>query len=82
MRQKGLKMTSKNQHVTKRPDGQWQIKGEGNTRATALASTQAEAIDIAREIARNQHSELFIHRPDGRVRARDSYGNDPFPPRG
>ena len=56
---------NKNQHVTPRPDGQGQVKGEGNTRATAVTSTQREAISIAREIARNQQSELVIHGKDG-----------------
>ena len=56
---------NKNQHVTPRPDGQWQVKGEGNTRATAVTSTHREAISIAREIARNQQSELVIHGKDG-----------------
>ena len=56
---------NKNQHVTPRPDGQWQVKAEGNTRATAVTSTQREAISIAREIARNQQSELVIHGKDG-----------------
>jgi uncharacterized protein YdaT len=73
---------NKNQHVTPRPDGQWQVKGEGNTRATAVTSTQREAISIAREIARNQQSELVIHGKDGRIREKDSHGNDPFPPKG
>jgi hypothetical protein len=44
--------------------------------------TQQEAIDVAREIARNQSSELFIHGKDGRIRERDSHGNDPAPPPG
>ena len=72
----------KNQHVTPHPDGGWQFKGEGNTRATARTTTQKYAIDIARGIARNQGSELVIHRPDGRIRDKDSHGKDPFPPRG
>ena len=72
----------KNQHVTPHPDGGWQVKGEGNERATVRTSTQKEAIDRAREISRNQGSELIIHRPDGRIRAKDSHGNDPFPPEG
>ena len=55
---------------------------ENNTRATIRTDTQAEAIQRAREIARNQESELFIHGRDGRIRERDSFGNDPFPPRG
>ena len=27
-------------------------------------------------------TELFIHRPNGRIRDRNSYGNDPYPPLG
>lgn len=73
---------NKNQHVTPRPDGKWQVKGEGNTRATAVTSTQKEAIGIAREIARNQQSELVIHGKNGQIREKDSHGNDPFPPKG
>ena len=72
----------KNQHVTKHPDGGWQVKGAGNSRATVRTSTQREAITIARDIARNQKSELFIHGTNGQIRARDSYGHDPYPPKG
>ena len=71
-----------NQHVTPHPNGGWQVKGEGNIRATVRTTTQKDAIDIAREISRNQGSELVIHRPDGRIRDKDSHGKDPFPPRG
>lgn len=72
----------KNQHVTPHPDGGWQVKGANNTKATMRTSTQGEAIDIARSIARNQQSELVIHRPNGQIRDKDSYGKDPFPPKG
>ena len=72
----------KNQHVVPHPDGGWQVKGEGNRRATIRTETQKDAIGIARDIARNQRSELVIHRPNGQIRDKDSYGNDPFPPRG
>ncbi len=72
----------KNQHVTLHPDGGWQVKGDNNIRATVRTSTQGEAIDIARDIARNQQSELVIHRRNGQIRDKDSYGKDPFPPKG
>lgn len=72
----------KNQHVAKHPAGGWQVKGAGNSRATVRTSTQREAITIARDIARNQKSELFIHGTNGQIRARDSYGHDPYPPKG
>ena len=66
----------KNQHVVKHHDG-WAVKGEGNERATKVTITQQEAINSAREIAKNQESELFIHGRDGKIRERDSHGYDP-----
>lgn len=72
----------RNQHVTPRPDGHWQIKAAGAKRATKVTSTQAQAVTIARQIATHQGSELLIHGRDGRIRARDSHGHDPYPPRG
>ena len=71
----------KNQHVVP-SNGKWGVRGEGNSRLTALFDKQSEAIKAARQISRNQQSELFIHGADGRIRERDSNGNDPFPPRG
>ena len=72
----------KNQHVTKRPDGFWQVIGENNKRATAVVTTQKEAIEIAREIARRNQSELLIHATNGQIREKNSYGNDDCPPKG
>jgi len=72
----------KNQHVTPHPDGGWQVKGEGNEHATARTQTQQDAIQIARDIARNQGSELIIHGEDGKIRQKDSHGHDPYPPKG
>ena len=74
-------MASKNQHVVPHRDG-GAGKGAGNQRASSVHRTQRQAIDAAREIARNQQSELVIHRKDGRIRDKDSHGNDPFPPKG
>jgi len=66
----------KNQHVVPHQDG-WAVKGEGNSKATKVTDTQTEATKIAREIAKNQESELLVHGRDGQIRQRDSYGNDP-----
>lgn len=74
-------MAKKNQHVTPHPGGGWQVKGAGNKKATARADTQAEAIEIARSIAKSQQSEVVIHNKQGRIRDKDSYGNDPHPPK-
>jgi hypothetical protein len=75
-------MAGRNQHVTTHPKGGCQVKGTGNSRATARTSTQKEAAAIAWQIARNQHSECIIHGKNGQIRARDSYGHDPCPPKG
>jgi hypothetical protein len=69
----------KNQHVVKRQDA-WAVRGEGNTRDTSLHRTQGQAVNAARDLARQQRSEVVIHRPNGRIRDKDSYGNDPTPP--
>lgn len=70
-----------NQHVTKRSDGNWQVRSEGNSRATVVTKTQREAISKARDIAINQRAEVVIHGVNGRIRNKNSYGNDPCPPR-
>jgi ferredoxin-thioredoxin reductase catalytic subunit len=57
------------------------VRGEKNEKVTSTHDTQAQAIQRAKEIAINQHSEVVIHRPDGTIRDKDSYGNDPCPPK-
>ncbi|MBN1258391.1 DUF2188 domain-containing protein [Candidatus Peregrinibacteria bacterium] len=68
------------QHIVPYGD-KWAVKGAGNHRATSLHDTQKEAIEAGRDIAINQKSELVIHRPDGTIRDKDSYGHDPCPPK-
>lgn len=71
---------SKNVHVVPGDQG-WNVKVEGGSRA-AYFRTQDEAIRAGRNLARDNHSENIVHGRDGRIRQRDSYGHDPFPPRG
>lgn len=71
----------KNQHVVPHAGG-WAVQGANNRRATAVHGTQAAAVSHARDIAQNQRSELLIHGRNGQIRERDSYGHDPYPPRG
>ena len=71
----------KDVHVVPR-DGKWAAVRPGNDRASGVFETQKQAINQGRQIAQNSHSELFVHARNGQVRARDSFGNDPFPPKG
>lgn len=74
-------MSNKNQHIVPHENG-WAVRGAGNDRATSVHETQAEAIQRGREIAQNNNSELFVHGRNGQIRERDSFGKDPFPPKG
>ena len=71
----------KNVHVVQRGN-QWGALREEASRTSSNHNTQAQAIQAGRSMARQQHGELVIHGGNGRIRARDSYGNDPFPPKG
>ncbi|HYF54259.1 MAG TPA: DUF2188 domain-containing protein [Salinarimonas sp.] len=74
-------MAKPGQHVV--PNGnRWSVRKAGAARASGTFTTQEEAISRAKEIARSQGTELFIHGRDGRIRERNSYGRDPLPPKG
>lgn len=77
------KLSSQNsfQHVLPRTDG-WAVKRSGSSKDTRVFSAQSEAIDFARQVAKKSNSEVLIHSRDGRIRERNSYGNDPHPPKG
>jgi len=62
--------------------GGWDQKAEGAERATKHFETKAEAVQAARQTARDQGSELIVCNQDGRIARRDSHGKDPCPPRG
>ena len=72
----------KNQHVVPRSEHLWAVLGEGNTRDTSHHSTQKAAMQAARESAKNQKSEMVVHKVNGQFGTKNSYGNDPCPPRG
>lgn len=73
-------MSKKNQHVVPHQNG-WAVKGEGNQKATKVTPTQREAVAVATRIAKNQGTDTKIHGRDGKIRAGNSYGNDPCPPK-
>jgi len=71
----------KGQHVVPNGD-KWSIRKAGSERASGTFATQKEAVENAKKIAKNQKTELYIHGKDGRIRERNSYGKDPYPPHG
>lgn len=74
-------MNKKNQHVVPHQNG-WAVRAAGNQKATSVHATQADAIRSARAAAMKQQSEMLVHGKNGQIRERNSYGNDPYPPKG
>jgi Uncharacterized protein conserved in bacteria (DUF2188) len=62
--------------------GGWQNKVEGNQRASNRAPTKAEAQAKGREMAIERHTEHKIQNKEGQITERNSYGRDPYPPKG
>jgi hypothetical protein len=63
-------------HTVPHNDG-WANKVEGNSRVSNTAATKAEAQRKGRDMARKAKVEHHIHKRDGTIGARNSYGNDP-----
>ena len=74
-------MAKKNVHVTHRKDKAWAVISEGDKRASSLHKTQGDAIKTATPIAKGRKAELVIHDRENKIRDKDSYGNDPHPPK-
>jgi len=78
-------MPSRNErHVVPNSVGGWSVEAPNSRRASARRTTQADAIDRAREILENGGGgELVIHGRDGQIRDSDTVapGNDTNPPR-
>ncbi|MCA8934817.1 MAG: DUF2188 domain-containing protein [Planctomycetes bacterium] len=66
-------------HVTPRKkDDRWNIKKEGGARPSAVCENKDEAIDRAREIAKNlPWSQVVIHNKDGKISNEYNYGAAP-----
>ena len=73
---------AKTTHVVPNPSQGWDIKQGGSKRSSGHFDVKQDAIDRARDLSRNQHTELVIHNKDGKIGQKDSHGRDSFPPRG
>ena len=65
-------------HVTPRKDDRWNIKKEGGSRPSAVCTNKDEAIERAREIAKNAGwTQVIVHNKDGKVAQEFNYGDMP-----
>ena len=71
---------SKDRHVVPYED-KWAVRKPGNERVSTVHRTQHAAIQKAISGAKEDKSEVVIHGRDGKIRDKDSYGSDPYPPK-
>lgn len=69
-------------HVVPNPNGGWDVKRAGASRASSHHETKRDAVDRGREISQNQGTEFRVHNRDGQIANSDSHGRDPYPPKG
>lgn len=81
MRNKTILIMARNIHVV-HSLGEWKVRREGSLRASKVFDTKKAAVDYGKRIGRTDRVELYVHNVDGRISLRNSYGNDPFPPKG
>lgn len=77
-------MARRGRTVSRRPNGKWANKKDGNQRASSLHGTQKEAERTAhRMLEKEGGGELKVKGVDGRIRSKDTVppGNDPCPPK-
>ena len=68
------------QHVVPNPKGGWSVLRSGAARATRVFDNKEDAVGFARRLAKKDSAEFYVHRRDGTIQERDSYGQNPFPP--
>jgi len=68
-------------HVIPALNGGWSVRKSGSSRASKHFENKKEAENWAREVSITQKSELVIHHRDGTIQSKDSFGNDPLPPK-
>ena len=67
-------------HTAPKAEGSGWINSQ-NGKVLSRHRTKEVAVAAGREIAIGLKVEHTIHRTDGVISAKNSYGNDPFPPR-
>ncbi len=73
-------MAKKNVWIAKDGDD-WVVRREGSDRASSRHDTQREALDAGRPTAKRDRVEMIWQGQDGKIKGRNSYGNDPHPPK-
>lgn len=67
-------------HVVPSSSG-WSVKKSGAVKASKTFDKKDEAVKYGRALSKNERTELYIHKKNGMIQEKNSYGNDPHPPK-
>lgn len=73
-------MAKKSNHVVPSSSG-WSVKKSGSIRASKTFATKEKAVAYGRELSKSEKTELYIHKSNGIIQNKNSYGSDPNPPK-
>ena len=74
-------MASDEVHTTPKPNKRGWINRVGD-QVLSTHRTKDDAVEAGREAARELRTEHVIHKRDGTIAEKNSYGSDPHPPKG
>lgn len=60
-------------HVTKHPNGGWQVVLGGGSKVIRHTKTQEEAFKIAKEFAESKNTTVYLHGKKGSIRKAESF---------
>lgn len=70
-------MAKQTNHVIPSKGGEWAVKKSGTLRASQTFERKEDAIKFGKELSKKESTELFIHKKDGTIQERNTYGKDP-----
>lgn len=79
---KNKKTNTKQVQVSPNPNGGWRVHKAGASRDISHITNKKEAVKRAIKIAKRQKGELRIQGKNGKIQEANTYGRDPFPPKG
>ena len=66
-------MAKKSNHVVPY-SSRWAVKKSGASRASKTFTTKENAIQYGTKLSKNEKTELYIHKKNGMIQYRDSFG--------
>lgn len=73
-------MAKRTNHVVPSSSG-WSVKKSGSTRASKTFDNKEKAIVYGCKLSKSEKTELYIHKRNGTIQDKRSYGKDSNPPK-